>query len=219
MHRLLIFAAFFISSLLQAQTFEIGLGGGTGTFYIFEEGDGNVDNSFTSASTFFADAKYILADQKNGLKLRMQMTSTQIAGEDYQTRNFTNGYIDAITTSLLYERLNTEREMALGYFLGAGHTVQTFDRLASSTYTIPDNRYMSITAGGVLQYTSPSGIGLWLEPSIQWADPINSLRDSSDWQTGGEDVNFMVQVGVSYRIPLNQQIIEEEEIIEIIEEE
>ncbi len=81
----------FFSVISIAQNIEIGAGAGTGAFYFIEESDNSVETAYDSPSSIYFDLKYNFEERIDGLKLRLQNTSVNIVGEDYQTRATLDG--------------------------------------------------------------------------------------------------------------------------------
>ena len=183
-----------------AQSIEIGAGGGTGAFYFVEEADNSVFTAYDSPASMYFDIKYSFEDKIEGIKLRVQSTSVNVVGEDYQTGIALDGLVQNLTWSLLYERLRSDKIFNIGYNAGLGHTVQTFDLQKNTTTPALVDRFMSITGGGIFTLRLHKDFRLRAETGLLWTDPINSFRGSENWQTAGEDLSFLVQVGLSYRL-------------------
>lgn len=190
---------FLIVTAAAAQTIEIGAGAGTGAFYIIEEADNNVITAYDSPGSLYVDIKYNFQERFDGLKLRLQNTSVNIVGEDYQTGISLDGTVETFTTSLLYERLRTDKAFNLGYNFGIGLTQQDFKQVTSNVIPPVQDRFMSLTLSGIYALRLHEKLRLNLETGLLWTDPINSFRGSDKWQTAGEDLNLLVQIGVSYR--------------------
>jgi len=199
MKKYILIVAGFTTLMAPAQTFEIGAGAGTGAYYIIEEADNNAITAYDSPASMFVDVKYNFKDRIDGVKLRLQNTSVHILGRDYQTGTALDGRIESFTTSLLYERLRTDRVFNVGYHFGMGVTQQHFKQVISNGIPAVQDRFMSLTFGGIYALRIHEHLHLNLETGILWTDPINGFRGSENWQTAGEDISFLAQLGLSYR--------------------
>ncbi len=195
----LILGTLFFSSVLTAQSFEIGAGAGTGAFYMIEEADNNVITAYDSPAALFFDVKYNFKDRIDGVKLRFQNTRVNIVGQDYQTAAPLNGYVTSFTTSLLYERLRADKTFNIGYHFGMGFTQQDFIQQKNTSLPVIESRFTSITGGVVYSLRLQENLRLNLNTDLLWTDPLNSLNGSENWQTAGEDLSLLIQLGVSYR--------------------
>lgn len=101
MKKYILIVAGFTTLMAPAQTFEIGAGAGTGAYYIIEEADNNAITAYDSPASMFVDVKYNFKDRIDGVKLRIQNTSVNVVGEDYQTAVPLDGIVETFTTSLL----------------------------------------------------------------------------------------------------------------------
>jgi hypothetical protein len=61
-----------------------------------------------------------------------------------------------------------------------------------------EDRFMSATLGAVYSLRLNNNLRLNFETGILWTDPVNTFRGSRNWQTAGEDISLLLQVGVSY---------------------
>jgi hypothetical protein len=189
----------FATLIANGQTFEIGAGAGTGAYYIIEDADNAAIIAYDSPASLFVDVKYNFKGRIDGVKLRLQNMSVHVLGMDYQTGVLLDGRVESFTTSLLYERLRTDRVFNVGYYFGMGVTQQDFKQVISNSIPAVQDRFMSLTFGGVYALRIQENLHLNLETGFLWTDPINSFRDSENWQTAGEDLSFLAQLGLSYR--------------------
>ncbi|WP_194852037.1 hypothetical protein [Nonlabens antarcticus] len=188
----------FISVITTAQSFEIAGGLGTGAFYFIEEVDNSVNTTYESPASLYFDLKYNFKDRIDGIKLRVQSTSVNIDGQDYQTGVALDGNVETFTTLLMYERLRSDKVFNIGYQMGMGLTQQEFIRQKNSNIQPLEEKFMSVTFGGLYSIRLHEKLRLNLETAIFWTDPINTFRGSKNWQTAGEDISFLAQLGVSY---------------------
>ncbi|AZQ43955.1 hypothetical protein [Nonlabens ponticola] len=195
-----LFSIFAISaSIMHAQLFEIGAGAGTGAYYMIEEADNSVITAYDSPASIYVDVKYNFKDRIDGLKLRFQNTSVNVVGEDYQTQRSLDGIVESFTTSLLYERLRADKIFNIGYNAGIGYTLQEFIQVKNENNAALEDRFMSVSFNGIFSLRLQDKLRFNLDTGLLWTDPINTFRGSDDWQTAGEDLSFLSQLGVSYR--------------------
>ncbi len=197
-------ALIFISQNILAQNIEIGAGAGSGSFYLIEELDDNARTSFEAPASLYMDVKYNF-NEVEGLKLRVLHSSVLVQGQDYQSGISLNGSVDAFSFLLLYERLRADKKFNVGYNLGLGHTIQNFNRNTRSGANDVQDRFMSFNFAGIGSLQLNDRLRLKGEAGFLWTDPINSLRGSDYWQTAGEDLSFIVQVGLSYTFLKDEQ--------------
>lgn len=197
-------ALIFISQTILAQNLEIAAGAGSGAYYIFEEADDNSNISYDGAASLYLDLKYNF-NNIEGLKLRLLNTSTSLKGQDYQTRSPLDGTVDTYSFLMLYERLRTDKKFNVGYNFGLGHTIQNLNRAKNIPATAVEDRFMSVNLAGVFSVRLNNSLRLNAETGLLWTDPINTFRGSYDWQTAGEDLSFLVQVGLSYPFLKDEQ--------------
>ena len=193
-----------ISQTILAQNIDIGAGAGSGSFYLIEELDDNARTSFESPASLYLDMKYNFNDVE-GLKLRMLHSSVLVQGQDYQSGLSLNGSVDAFNFLLLYERLRADKKFNMGYNFGLGHTIQNFNRNTRSGANDVQDRFMSLNFAGIGSLQLSDRLRLKGEVGFLWTDPINSLRGSDYWQTAGEDLSFLVQLGLSYSFLKDEQ--------------
>jgi hypothetical protein len=183
-----------------AQTLEISGGAGTGAFYFGEEADNSISNGFDHHRSLYIDITYRKENTPNALKLRFQQTAVDIEGLEYRTNRTLDGSIETFSTALMYERLRFNRNINLGYQIGVGFTQEDFVVNKSISATPEQDRFASIILGAVATTRLSDKFRLNLELTGLWTDPLNTLRGSDNWQTGGEDISFILQAGISYKL-------------------
>jgi hypothetical protein len=183
-----------------AQTLEISGGAGTGAFYFGEEADNSIANSFDNHRSLYFDLTYRKENTPNALKLRFQQTAVDIEGLEYRTNRTLDGSIETFSTALMYERLRFNRNINLGYQIGVGFTQEDFVVNKSISATPEQDRFASVILGTVATTRLSDNFRLNLELTGLWTDPLNTLRGSDNWQTGGEDISFILQAGISYKL-------------------
>jgi hypothetical protein len=181
------------------QRIEIGAGAGSGAFYMIEEGDSNVNTSYDAPASLYLDLTYHFAERIDGLKFRLQNTSVNVVGNDYQTLARLDGMVESFTFSLLYERLRSDKLFNIGYHAGLGYTQQDFTQIKNTNNPALEDRFVSTTAAAIYSLRLSDQLRLKLETGILWTDVSNTFRGSDNWQTAGEDVSFLAQLGMSYK--------------------
>jgi hypothetical protein len=199
MKNLFIAVAFLFLLTSFAQTIEIAAGAGTGAFYFIEETDNDILSAYNSPASLYFDVTYHFKDRIDGIKLRIQNTSVHVVGKDYQTGIAIDGTVESFTTSLLYERIRADKMFNIGYHFGMGLTQQEFKQQKNTNLRAIEDRFMSITFGGIFSLRLREKLRLNFETALLWTDPITTLRGSENWQTAGEDISFLGQIGISYR--------------------
>ncbi len=106
--------------------------------------------------------------------------------------------VETFTFSLLYERLRSDKKFNIGYHFGLGYTQQDFTQIKNRNIPAREDRFISATAAAIYSLRLNEKLRLKLETGVLWTDVSNSFRGSSNWQTAGEDVSFLVQLGISY---------------------
>ena len=59
---------------------------------------------------------------------------------------------------------------------------------------------MSAAVSGLISAKATERVFIQLIPSLLWTDPANSFRSSDKWNIAGEDLSFLAQIGVMYRL-------------------
>jgi hypothetical protein len=184
----------------KSQSFDIGFGLGTGTSYIFESKDESVDIDYALPFSAFASLKYIPQSSYFDYKLNFQFINTGIVGRNWESGRPIDGEVSSFTTSLLLEHLNDNKTWNFGYNFGFGYTTENYiedlDKRSLSYF----RKFMSITISGLLSVKVSEKLSLQLIPSFIWTDPVNSFRSADKWYIAGEDLNFLAQIGISYRL-------------------
>ncbi|AGC77891.1 hypothetical protein LX97_03430 [Nonlabens dokdonensis] len=199
MKNILMVSSILISMTSIAQTFEIGAGAGSGAFYFIEDIDANAVAAYDSPASLYLDVKYNFKDRIDGLKLRLQNTSVNVVGNDYQTLAPIDGTVEMFTTSLLYERLRTDKKFNVGYNAGMGITHQEFVRIKNMNLPPREDKFMTLSFDGIFTLRLDQNLRLNLNTGLLWTDPMNTFRGSDNWQTAGEDLSFLAQIGISYK--------------------
>jgi hypothetical protein len=83
--------------------------------------------------------------------------------------------------------------------MGMGVTQQEFTQLRNSNQPSIEDRFMSINFAGIYSLRLHENLRLNIETALLWTDPINSFRGSENWQTAGEDISLLGQIGVFYK--------------------
>ncbi len=108
--------------------------------------------------------------------------------------------VSTFSTFLALEHISEYRLSDIGFSFGLGYTIEN---ITSNFSTIPDrqNKYASVKLEGVLRKSLNENIAINLRPILFWSDPYHSFN-SSDWGVAREDLSILVNLGVSYSIPV-----------------
>ncbi len=188
-----------VSISSYSQSFEFGFGLGTGSNYIVENADKTVNVNYKMPASVYTDLKYTPKNSNIGILLRYQYTNTSVKGQKWFKRN---QVLDAIVNDnslfLLVEYIKrTKRKLRFGGNFGIGYTKQVIDFI-SEKYSA-ENTMPSINFSGILEYRLNSKLGIKLQPSLQFFDPINGLK-IKHYNFAREDIGFLVLLGVSYKL-------------------
>lgn len=197
-----IFLLFTLLSILSinAQSLEVGAGLGTGYFYFGEEVDNAAQTSFKNHRSLYFDLAYRIPESANAFKLRFQQTAVDVVGKEYRTQRPLDGSVETFTTAIVYERLNFNKRVNLGYQLGMGFTQEDLV-VNTALNTVPErDRFTSVLIGAVASTDLSYRLRLNVELTGLWTDPLNTIRSSDQWQTAGEDISFILQAGLSFRL-------------------
>lgn len=202
----IIFALFIICAMKSnAQKLDVGFSSGTGLIYFFENKDSNIDIDYKKPLILSAYIKYTPINSFFGLKLKYQNLVGKVNGDDWQHINVQtpfitkfDGYIENSTLLFELEHLKDLPKYSFGYSFGLGTTKEKIYFNNKKTNYFESN-YMVINLSGTYIYNITSKLGLKLEPSILWNDPINSLNFNRH-NMAGEDVHLLFQIGINYKI-------------------
>ncbi len=188
-----------VSLSSYSQSFEFGFGLGTGSNYIIENTDKTIDVSYKMPSSVYTNLKYTPKNSNIGVLLRYQYTNTSASGQKWFEQNQT---LDAIVNDnslfLLVEYIKrTDAKLSFGGNFGIGYTKQIIDFISEKYST--ENTIPSINFSGIFEYHLSNKLGIKLQPSFQFFDPINSLKIKR-YNFAKEDIGFLVLLGVSYKL-------------------
>ncbi|WP_124979795.1 hypothetical protein [Nonlabens xiamenensis] len=201
MKSLFLYSVFLCMPLsIYAQSFEIAAGAGSGAFYFGEDVVDDLSVDFSNHQSLYAELGYQFKESPGVLKLRFQNANADVIGREYRTARSLDGSISTFTTALMYERIQRKNKVDLGYQLGLGYTIEELVFDSSNPFVKQEDKFMSIIVGGVASTKLNDKLDLNLELNALWTDPINTLGGADDWRTGGEDVSFLLQLGLSYRL-------------------
>lgn len=189
----------------HAQKLEVGFSTGTGLMYFFENIDSNIDINYKKPLVLSAQIKYTPINAYFGVKLKFQNLVGKLKGDDWQhlylstpfTTKF-DGYIENSTLLFELEHLKESPKSSIGYSFGLGTTKEKI-YFNNKKNEFLESNFMVLNLSGIYIFTITDKLGLKLEPSILWNDPINSLNFNRH-NMAGEDVNFLFQIGVNYKL-------------------
>lgn len=206
MRKIVLFLLFSLGFLyVKAQKLEVGFSLGTGSVYIIENADSAVNSSFGAPSLFSGYINYTPENSYFGLKLKYLNLNASLKGEDWQNLNQSlfpssiNGFIENRTLLFQLERLKLQQQkLNFGYNLGMGISkeVLSFDKQGQNSFV---SSFSVVSFGGIIAYSLNHKLSLRIEPTLLWNDPLRSFN-SSNYRMGGEDINFLVEFGISYRL-------------------
>lgn len=189
----------------NAQKLDVGLSSGTGLLYIFENNDSNIDIDYKKPLIVSAYIKYTPIHSYFGLKLKFQNLAGKVNGADWQHLNSQtpfvtkfDGFIENSTLLFELEHLKDLPKYSFGYSFGIGTTKEKIYFNTKKTDYIESN-FMVLNVSDTYIYAITNTLGLKLETSILWNDPITSLNYNRH-NMAGEDVNLLFQIGVNYKI-------------------
>ncbi|WP_196886841.1 hypothetical protein [Aureivirga sp. CE67] len=205
MKKILFLCILFIGMIsnLQSQEINFGTGFGTGAFYLVESNDSSVNLDYTRNISLYSEISYKKKGSYFGLKLKLQYLNSDIKGDDWtQFMSTIDGNISSFSSFLLLEHLNQNKKWNFGYNFGLGYTKERLQKYLHLTNTenIIEKNYASLSLGGIIDFKLNQKLSLQLSPSLQWADPISSIKTSYNWDIAGEDLHFLVQFGINYRL-------------------
>ena len=185
----------------KSQSLEVGFGIGSGSAYLIENADSGIDIDYSTPFSSYVDLKYSKLESYFGAKVRLQYLNSGIKGTNWKNnRDKINGEVTSLTTLLLLEHLNSDKNWNLGYDFGFGYTNQTLRPDLINASNEVDANYMSLHFGGIVNKKIDGSFSFQIKPSVLWTDPVNSFRNNDKWQIAGEDVSLLLQFGVVYRI-------------------
>lgn len=201
MKKIFLLSIVLISTNLYSQEIEFGISSGTGFAYMVENSDKSVNINYQSPFVISSSLKYVPKNLNVGIKLVYQNLDSKIQGVDWHYRyNFGapfKGSVENRTLIVGIEYIKENKKLNFGYNVGIGQTNEriNFDELAIIN---EQNSFMVLNFGGLITYPINQNFSLSLEPSFLWNDPINSF--SKYYRLAGEDINFLVQMGIKYKI-------------------
>lgn len=190
---------------VSAQALTIAAGGGAGKAYIFEDADAASDVEYSSAISLFMEAGYQFDDSNNRLKIRLQQMQADIGGQDFRTNESVSGLLDTFTVLMMFESLSADRAFNLGYQYGMGYSLQQLETSPGIMAVVAEDRFMSLMGSAIASFRLKESLCLKLEIIGFWTDPISTVRGNDLWQTAGEDLSLLAQIGISYRFKLQDK--------------
>ena len=185
----------------KSQNLEVGFGLGSGSAYIFENADSNIDIDYSAPFSSYLDLKYSNTESYFGLKLKFQYLNSGIKGRNWKSSNERiDGDVTSLTSMILLEHLKEKNKWNFGYNFGFGYTHQEFRQDLINLSPVVDRNFMSINFSGIISSELYENLALQLEPTLFWTDPVASLRESDKWQIAGEDLSILMQIGIKYKI-------------------
>ena len=188
-----------ISTFVFSQSFEFGVGLGTGSTYLIENSDNSVNIKYKTPSSIYTDFKYIPSNSNIGILLRYQYTNTSVNGEKWfdMNQNF-NAIVGDNSVFLLIEYLKiNQQKLSFGGNAGLGYTKQTIN-FTDENYSI-ENSFPSVNISGIANYRFNEKFSIKLQPTFQFFDPISGIK-IKQYNFAKEDIHFFALLGVSYKL-------------------
>ena len=185
----------------KSQNIEVGFGIGSGSAFLIENADSGIDIDYSTPFSSYVDLKYSKSENYFGAKVRLQYLNSGIKGTNWKNNRLEiDGEVTSLTTLLLLEHLNSDKNWNLGYDFGFGYTNQTLRPNLINALNEIDANYMSLHFGGIVNKKIDESFSFQIKPSVLWTDPVNSFRNNDKWQIAGEDISLLLQFGVVYKI-------------------
>jgi len=189
-----------LSVWAKAQNVALGFAIGSGSAYYFENMDQGINVNFSSPIAMRFDIKYLPPNSYFDIKLRFQYLNSAISGQNWKTGNFMNGEVSTLTSLIILEHINNSKTLNFGYNFGLGYTKQNFlENLEYPTNPVLRN-FVSANFSGLLSTKINKKLSIHLEPSLFWTDLVNTFRGAKNWQVAGEDLSFLLQLGIEYTL-------------------
>ena len=177
MRKITIVILFFLIATLEgkSQNLEFGFGLGTGSAYLFENNDSDINIDYSAPFSSYMDLKYSKPDSYFGLKLKFQYLNAAIEGRNWKSSNEPiDGDVTSLTSMILLEHLKENKQWNFGYNFGFGYTHQEFRQDLINSSPIVDRNFMSVNFSGIVSSKLNENLALQLEPTLLWTDPVNS---------------------------------------------
>jgi hypothetical protein len=182
---ILVFFCFSLSS--NAQILEGQVGIGSGFMNMVERFQGSpVRFSYPFSYSFGLslaenDSSIALVALYNQVEYRLQRASVP------------NRVLKMNSFQLGVEQINRAQQTALGYRFTTGVGSE-----GDNPYS-ENSPFICISAAFLISQQLGDQLRFEAQPGLFWADVANSLRGSNYWDTAGEDVSLIVNVGLRYR--------------------
>jgi hypothetical protein len=184
------------------QKLDFSLSAGTGKTYIFESIDKGVNVNYSLPLSLMTEMKFTPKDKTWGVKLRMHHIQSSVTGENWEDKTPLNGYVNALTTSLLLENEITRKKYSSGFNFGLGITKEIIQPLQYNSYDKSSTSYATITIGGHFSYKMSQDFDFQIQPAILWQDPFKTIgvvTGNRFANFAGEDLSAVVNFGIRYR--------------------
>ncbi len=184
----------------SAQNIHLSYGLGTGSAYVFENIDQGVDIDYSLPFATYAGLKYSIPNAYFDVMLNFQYQNSGITGKSWKTGGSIEGEVSSFTSSVLLEHLEETKKWNFGYNFGLGYSNENYSPSLSYSVQSELRNYLSFTLSGIMSYQLSENLQLQMVPSLFWSDVVNSLRSSDHWNIAREDLSFLGQLGISYRL-------------------
>jgi hypothetical protein len=201
MKKLLLLIGVLFSIDLLSQEIEFGVSTGSGFVYVVENSDNTVNINYNAPRVISSTLVYTPKESNVGIKLSYQNLIANLNGIDWQygynfNRQF-QGSIENKTFIVGIEYMKDLEKLNFGYNIGVGQTMERINFDERGIVNV-QNSFLVFNFGGLMKYKLNQKLSLNLEPSFLWNDPIRSF--SRYYRLGGEDINFLIQLGLRYKL-------------------
>lgn len=172
----------------KSQILEGQVGMGSGLMNLVEQFEG-------SPSSFSLPFSYAfgLSMAENDSSLALIVLYNQLEYRIQSELFVPNQVVSLRSFQLGVEKINRSENTAFGYKATTGIGVEHRNPFSDK------EPFICLSASMLISQRITDKLRFEAQPGLYWADIANSLRGSSYWDTAGEDVSLIVNVGLRYR--------------------
>ena len=187
-----------ITNLAVSQGFDLALSFGTGMNNIVERYDNTINIKYSLPFSTTYEIKYVLNDAYFYPNLKFAYINSSISGTNWETNTNIDGEVSSLTTYLLLEHFKENKSINQGYNFGLGYTSENYIENLERGKQSESRKFISVLVSTFLAHKFTDKITAKLEANIIWADPVNTFRGKSKWYIAGEDISFLIYLGIVY---------------------